>query len=76
MSGLPASKLFGDAPSGLNTDGKSGRTLWAMVIHAVQEWVLRERIRRIYPPIAAHLYRNLAHILGDRLKDTTQKIFV
>ena len=35
-----------------------------------------ERIRRIYPRIAAHLYRNLAYILGERLKDTTQKIFV
>lgn len=35
-----------------------------------------ERIRRIYPSIAAHLYRNLSQILGKRLKDTTQKLFV
>lgn len=40
------------------------------------DWKSMERIRRIYPRIAAYLYRNLAHILGQRLKDTTQKIII
>ena len=40
------------------------------------DWEGIERIRRFYPPIAAHLYRNLAQILGERLKDTTQKMLV
>ena len=39
-------------------------------------WNGIERIRRIYPPIAAHIYRNLAQILGERLKNTTRKILV
>ncbi len=40
------------------------------------DWNSIERIRRIYPRIAAHLYHNLAQILGQRLKDTTQKMLV
>jgi len=40
------------------------------------DWDGIDRIRRILPPIAAHLYRNLAHILGQRLKETTRKMLV
>ncbi len=40
------------------------------------DWNCMERIRRLYPRIAAHLYRNLAQILGERLEETTQKMFL
>ncbi len=40
------------------------------------DWDSIERIRRIYPRIAANLYRNVAQILGQRLKDTTHKLMI
>lgn len=37
-------------------------------------WKGMNRIQLIYPRIAVHLYRNLAQILGHRLKETTSKL--
>ncbi|MBU4130629.1 MAG: cyclic nucleotide-binding domain-containing protein, partial [Proteobacteria bacterium] len=36
-------------------------------------WKGMKRIRLIYPRIAVHLYRNLAQILGARLKEATSQ---
>ncbi|MDM8556529.1 cyclic nucleotide-binding domain-containing protein [Desulfococcaceae bacterium HSG7] len=38
------------------------------------DWDGIERIFRIFPPIAARLYRNLALILGQRVRETTKKL--
>jgi hypothetical protein len=38
------------------------------------DWKGLNRIRMIYPRIAVHLYRNLAKILGHRLKETTIRL--
>ncbi|MCP4404386.1 MAG: MMPL family transporter [bacterium] len=46
------------------------------VTYVELDWESIERIRRIYPRIAAHLYRNLAYILGARLRDNTQKMLM
>ncbi|MDM8541080.1 MMPL family transporter [Desulfococcaceae bacterium HSG9] len=40
------------------------------------DWDGIERIFRVFPPIAARLYRNLALILGQRLRETTKKMLV
>ena len=37
VTGYPMPVLFGEAPSGLNTDGESHRKLWAQVIASEQE---------------------------------------
>ena len=35
------------------------------------DWKGMNRIRMLYPRIAVHLYRNIAKILGQRLKERT-----
>ncbi|MCP4399892.1 MAG: MMPL family transporter [bacterium] len=44
------------------------------VVYLEIDWDGMERLRRLYPRIASHLYRNLARILGERLKDTTHQL--
>jgi phage-related protein (TIGR01555 family) len=46
--GMPITLLFGEAPSGLNTDGESGRSMWANVIAAFQQDRLREPLVYLY----------------------------
>lgn len=46
--GMPITLLFGEAPSGLNTDGESGRSMWANVIASYQADRLREPLDYLY----------------------------
>jgi phage-related protein (TIGR01555 family) len=53
VTGMPATLFFGDAPSGLNTDGESGRRIWDKVIGAAQRHFLQAELRRLYTMIFA-----------------------
>ena len=48
VTGMPAELLFGDAPSGLNTDGESHTRLWGNVIAAWQNDRLRDELTYLY----------------------------
>jgi phage-related protein (TIGR01555 family) len=48
VTGLPQTLLYGDAPSGLNTDGESGEKAWNRAIRAVQETVYRDPLKHLY----------------------------
>lgn len=48
VTATPQTILFGDSPSGLNTDGKSGRNNFGDVIAAIQNHLLRKRLERLY----------------------------
>lgn len=53
VTGMPATLLFGDAPSGLNTDGESGRRTWDKVVGAAQRHFLSDALRHLYALIFA-----------------------
>jgi len=48
VTAIPQSILFGDSPSGLNTDGASGRNNFGDVIAAIQNHLLRRRLEELY----------------------------
>ena len=48
VTGMPQTLLFGDTPSGLNSDGRSSQNAWATVISAIQTHYLKERLKCIY----------------------------
>jgi len=50
---MPETILFGDAPSGLNTDGASGRDSWNKVIASYQETRIRRHLTYLYGLIYA-----------------------
>ena len=52
-TGMPITLLFGEAPSGLNTDGESHRTLWGNVVAGVQHGVLRDPLTQLYTVLYA-----------------------
>lgn len=53
VTGIPQTLLFGDSPSGLNTDGQSGRNNFADVIAGIQNHLLRPHLERLYKILIA-----------------------
>ena len=53
VTGMPAALLFGDAPSGLNTDGESAERKWSKVIGAVQKMKIKDPLSYLYRVIAS-----------------------
>jgi len=51
VEGIPQTKLFGDTPSGLNTDNESGRKQYAAFIDGYQSSHLLPVLRRLYAAI-------------------------
>lgn len=48
VTGMPRTKLFGEAPGGLNSDGKGQKTLWDVIVDAYQTDRCTEPLTRIY----------------------------
>lgn len=48
IEGIPATKLTGEAPSGLNTDGKSGSNTYATLLRNVRTSLGERALNRIY----------------------------
>lgn len=46
--GEPLTRLFGEAPGGLNTDGENQRGIWAQRVSGYQNRKLRPNLRRLY----------------------------
>lgn len=53
VTGLPEAVLFGQAPSGLNTDGESHQALMANLVSAIQTTRLNTPLRSIYEVVYA-----------------------
>ena len=53
VTGIPQTLLFGDSPSGLNTDGQSGRNNFGDLVVAVQNHLLRPQLERLYSILLA-----------------------
>ena len=53
VTGMSTTLLFGQAPSGLSTDDKSGRMSWEHVIQAIQQAILYQQLIRLYTIVLA-----------------------
>lgn len=65
VSGMPASLLFGDAPSGLNTDGASAEKTWSKVIAAVQRMKINDPLEKLYRVICSQSEVFTGGVVGE-----------